>query len=171
MPSWSKSPQELVEVFEAVMPGFPAVARKMFGYPAGFVNGNMFMGLHEHRFVVRLPEGERAELLGLEGAETFEPMAGRPMREYVVVPATLAADPARLEPWVAKALAYAAALPPKAPRDPKSKVPKGRSQPKPTGATGTAVPPFAAKGPTHVNPTAKIPPRRIPGRQGPSRGH
>ena len=120
MPSWSKSPQELVEVFEAVMPGPPAVARKMFGYPAGFVNGHMFMGLHEHRFVVRLPEADRAELLRMEGAETFEPMAGRRMREYVVVPASLVAESARLEPWVAKALAHAAALPPKAPKAPKA---------------------------------------------------
>jgi hypothetical protein len=60
---WKKSPPELVEVFEAVFPGPPAVARQMFGYPTGFVNGNMFMGLHQHNMVLRLPEGPRAELL------------------------------------------------------------------------------------------------------------
>jgi len=64
--------------------------------------------------VLRLPEGPRAELLGMEGATTFEPMAGRPMKEYVVVPATLLAAPEDLEPWVAKALAHGASLPPKA---------------------------------------------------------
>jgi TfoX/Sxy family transcriptional regulator of competence genes len=110
---WTKSPPELVEVFEAVFPGPPAVARQMFGYPAGFVNGNMFMGLHQHNMVLRLPEGPRAELLAMEGAATFEPMAGRPMREYVVVPVTLLASPDDLEPWVAKALAHGASLPPK----------------------------------------------------------
>jgi len=62
-----------VEVFEAVFPGSPAVARQMFGYPAGFVNGNMFMGLHQENLVLRLPDGPRAELLGMEGAATFEP--------------------------------------------------------------------------------------------------
>ena len=111
---WKKSPPELVEVFEAVFPGPPAVARQMFGYPAGFVNGNMFMGLHQHNMVLRLPEGPRAELLAMEGAATFEPMAGRPMKEYVVVPATLLAAPEALEPWVAKALAHGASLPAKA---------------------------------------------------------
>ena len=72
-PGWSKSPPALVEVFEAVFPGSPAVARQMFGYPAGFVNGNMFMGLHQENMVLRLPDGPRAELLAIEGAATFEP--------------------------------------------------------------------------------------------------
>jgi TfoX/Sxy family transcriptional regulator of competence genes len=98
----------------------------MFGYPAGFVNGNMFMGLHQHNMVLRLPEGPRAELLGMEGAATFEPMAGRPMKEYVVVPATLLAAPEDLEPWVAKALAHGASLP--------AKAAKAKAKPKPKGA-------------------------------------
>ena len=110
---WTKSPPELVEVFEAVFPGPPAVARQMFGYPAGFVNGNMFMGLHQDNLVLRLPDGPRAELLATEGAATFEPMAGRPMKEYVTVPAWLLAAPEALEPWVATALAHGASLPPK----------------------------------------------------------
>ena len=113
-PGWSKSPPALVEVFEAVFPGSPAVARQMFGYPAGFVNGNMFMGLHQENMVLRLPDGPRAELLAIEGAATFQPMAGRPMKEYVTVPAALLASPEELEPWVAKALAHGASLPPKA---------------------------------------------------------
>jgi TfoX/Sxy family transcriptional regulator of competence genes len=123
---WTKSPPELVEVFEAVFPGPPAVARQMFGYPAGFVNGNMFMGLHQHNMVLRLPDGPRAELLAMEGAATFEPMAGRPMKEYVVVPAMLLAAPEDLEPWVAKALAHGASLP--------AKAAKAKAKPKPKGA-------------------------------------
>jgi TfoX/Sxy family transcriptional regulator of competence genes len=122
---WTKSPPELVEVFEAVFPGPPAVARQMFGYPAGFVNGNMFMGLHQHNMVLRLPDGPRAELLAMEGAATFEPMAGRPMKEYVVVPATLLAAPETLETWVAKALAHGASLPAKA-----AKAAKAKAKPK-----------------------------------------
>jgi TfoX/Sxy family transcriptional regulator of competence genes len=126
-PGWSKSPPELVEVFEAVFPGPPAVARPMFGYPAGFVNGNMFMSLHQEHMVLRLPDGPRAELLAAEGAGTFEPMAGRPMKEYVTVPASLLASPEELEPWVARALAYGASLPPKAAKD-KAKA-KARAKP------------------------------------------
>jgi TfoX/Sxy family transcriptional regulator of competence genes len=125
---WTKSPPELVEVFEAVFPGPPAVARQMFGYPAGFVNGNMFMGLHQHNMVLRLPDGPRAELLAMEGAATFEPMAGRPMKEYVVVPAILLAVPEDLEAWVAKALAHGASLPAKAA---KAKAAKAKPKAKP----------------------------------------
>lgn len=125
-PSWEHSPPDLVQRFEQVMPGPPAVARKMFGYPAGFVNGHMFMGLFQDRFIVRLPEPERREMLAVEGAEVFEPMEGRPMKEYVAVPGTWSA--AALEPWVAKALAYAGAMPAKVPK------PKGR---KATGARGS----------------------------------
>ncbi|MGH2704508.1 MAG: TfoX/Sxy family protein [Actinomycetota bacterium] len=114
---WAKSPEKLVDLFEEVVPGPPARTRKMFGYPAAFVNGNMFMGLHEHRFVLRLPDEERARLLD-EGATPFEPMPGRRMRGYVVVPESLLSARAELEQWIARALQHAASLPPKEKRPP-----------------------------------------------------
>jgi hypothetical protein len=61
---FQKSPQELIDAFEAAMPGAPAMKRPMFGYPCGFVNGNMFMGLFADKMFVRLPEDSRAELDG-----------------------------------------------------------------------------------------------------------
>ena len=105
-----KSPQQLIDAFEAAMPGAPAVKRPMFGYPAGFVNGNMFMGLFADKMFVRLPEDSRAELMGI-GGTTFEPMPGRPMREYVVIPKVIIAKPAELKSWAAKALRYGESLP------------------------------------------------------------
>jgi TfoX/Sxy family transcriptional regulator of competence genes len=126
---WKKSPPELVELFEASFPGPPAVARQMFGYRAAFVNGNLFMSLFEDRMVLRLPDGPRAELLAMEGADTFEPMAGRPMKEYVLVPASVLAAPEALDAWVATALAYGGSLPPKAP---KAKA-KAKAKPKAKG--------------------------------------
>ena len=45
--AWKKSPPALIETFDAVLPGAPAERRLMFGYPAAFVNGNMFMSLFE----------------------------------------------------------------------------------------------------------------------------
>jgi TfoX/Sxy family transcriptional regulator of competence genes len=107
-----KSPQQLIDAFEAAMPGAPAVKRPMFGYPAGFVNGNMFMGVFADKMFVRLPEDSRAELMG-KGGTTFEPMPGRPMRDYVVFPATIIAKPAELKLWVGKALGHGASLPAK----------------------------------------------------------
>ena len=108
----AKSPPELIATFDAVMPGAPAERRLMFGYPAGFVNGNMFAGLFGDRMHVRLPEHQRNELIKL-GGKTFEPMPGRPMREYVEVPPSIVANRAALSRWITDALNYAASLPAK----------------------------------------------------------
>lgn len=110
---WQKSPPELIEVFESVVPGPPAVQRKMFGYPASFVNGNMFMGLFQDNLILRLSEDHRRELTKTKGAKIFEPMAGRPMKEYVVVPAMMLRNKAALSSWVSKAFAYGVSLKPK----------------------------------------------------------
>lgn len=133
---WRKSPPELVEVFESVVPGPPAVSRKMFGYPAAFVNGNMFMGLHQEDMVLRLPEDSREKLLNVSGARLFEPMPGRPMKEYVVVPHNLLADRKKLAPWVNKALEYGSSLKPKSKSKPRPKAAKSatKSAKKKTGS-------------------------------------
>jgi hypothetical protein len=85
----------------------------MFGFPAAFVNGNMFMGLHQDNMVLRLPDGGRSELLKIEGARTFEPMPGRPMREYIVVPPSVMENRKALTDWVKRAFDYGVTLPPK----------------------------------------------------------
>jgi TfoX/Sxy family transcriptional regulator of competence genes len=124
---WKKSSQGLVDIFESVMPGPPATQRKMFGYPAGFVNGNMFMGLFQESMILRLPTGPREQFLNDHGARIFEPMAGRPMREYVEVPASVISDPKELSARIAKALDYGASLKAK-PAPAKSK--KNQAKPK-----------------------------------------
>jgi TfoX/Sxy family transcriptional regulator of competence genes len=112
--SWEKSPPELVAAFEALVTRRPELAvRRMFGYPCGFVGGNMTTGLFADRWFVRLAERDRAELLAEVGAAPFEPMAGRPMREYVALPPATIEDAVALEAWVDRAVAYARTLPPK----------------------------------------------------------
>src|SRR5215468_1199035 len=112
---WKPASEEWVRVFTIAADAIPeAEQRKMFGYPAAFVNGNMFAGLHEAGLVLRLPEKERGEFLKLGGARPFEPMPGRPMREYVVAPQDLASKPAEVQSWLRKAFAYGASLPAKA---------------------------------------------------------
>jgi hypothetical protein len=66
---WQKSPQDLIDLFTSVMPGPPAVQRKMFGYPAGFISGNMFMGLFQNDMILRLPEVQREEFLKKDDAK------------------------------------------------------------------------------------------------------
>jgi hypothetical protein len=112
--SWQKAPPGLVEAFAALVARRPELAsRTMFGYPAAFVGGHLTTALHEDRWIVRLPVEGRSELLATPGSAPFEPMPGRPMKEYVVLPAAVAADPAALDTWVDRAIAHVRTLPPK----------------------------------------------------------
>jgi TfoX/Sxy family transcriptional regulator of competence genes len=114
MKKWKPAPREAVAAFEAATSGLVGVEpRKMFGYSCSFAKGNMFAGLHEAGMVLRLADEQRTEFLRLKGAEQFEPMPGRVMREYVVVPRVLLNAPGQLRPWVEKSLAYVLSLPAK----------------------------------------------------------
>lgn len=113
---WRKAPPDLVERFEAAVAGIEGLElRKMFGYPAGFVGGNMTTGLHQESWIVRLDEDERRSRSDA-GWAGFEPMAGRPMREYVTLPDEVVADPDEARAWVERAAAYVRTLPPKQPK-------------------------------------------------------
>jgi TfoX/Sxy family transcriptional regulator of competence genes len=99
--------------FQGLVPDEPAVTiRPMFGNLAGFVNGNMFTGLFGEDLFVRASDQERATLLK-EGGTDFAPMAGRPMKGYVVLPAGWAGRPDATRAWIAVALEKTRALPAK----------------------------------------------------------
>ena len=111
---WQPAPEKLVHLFEVAVQSVPqAQARKMFGYPVSFINGNMFAGLFEDKLFLRLSEDDRASLLRHRGTAPFEPMPGRPMREYVVVSSTILKSKTQLNTWLGKAFAYAQSLPPR----------------------------------------------------------
>jgi TfoX/Sxy family transcriptional regulator of competence genes len=102
------------EFFRSVMPDDPLIqTRPMFGNLAAFVNGNMFAGLFGDRVFVRLSPEARAELLAYDGAGPFEPMPGRPMGEYVVLPGAWRGEPERAHSWVLRSFRWAAELPTK----------------------------------------------------------
>jgi TfoX/Sxy family transcriptional regulator of competence genes len=86
--------------------------RKMFGYPAAFVNGHMFAGVFQTSLFVRLAEKHRTELTAKHGATPFAPMPGRVMKEYVVLPPSIVESEAKLTAWLSRALRYVASLPP-----------------------------------------------------------
>jgi TfoX/Sxy family transcriptional regulator of competence genes len=113
---WAKSPPDLVERFDAGTAWLlsePGVDRRqMFGYPACFVDGNMFTSLHQDRWVVRLGDADRERLAGLGGSR-FEVMPGREMKGYLVLPPELS-QPDSARPWVERALAFGRSLPAKA---------------------------------------------------------
>ncbi|HUT50487.1 MAG TPA: TfoX/Sxy family protein [Alphaproteobacteria bacterium] len=123
--AWEKSSHALVAAFDAAVPDGPAVERRqMFGYPCAFVNNNMFMGLHEQNFILRLSEEDRAEIKASHNAAPFEPMKGRAMKEYVALPDAILGDAAALGAWVARSFAFASALPVKE-KKPRKKKAKG----------------------------------------------
>jgi TfoX/Sxy family transcriptional regulator of competence genes len=111
-----KPTQETKDYFASIVPDHPAVSvRPMFGQLSAFVNGNMFMGIFGEDILVRLPEEDRDKVLGA-GGRVFEPMPGRPMREYVVLPDAWRNDPKQVREWAARSLDHADELPPKQPK-------------------------------------------------------
>jgi TfoX-like protein len=105
--------------FRGLLPDDVAVGvRPMFGHPAAFVGGNMFLGVFGGDVFVRLSERDRPAALLLDGARVFEPMPGRAMREYIVLPPAVIDDPTLSRPWVDRSLGYARSLRPKAPKPP-----------------------------------------------------
>ena len=109
---FTKPSKELVEKFDSAIAAYPLVERRlMFGMPAAFVNGNMFAGLFGERMLLRLPDAPRAELMAEEGGGQFEPMPGRPMKEYALVPPAILFDATKLAAWLGTAFEHAQALP------------------------------------------------------------
>lgn len=110
-----KPTPDAIAAFEAALPVDARVkAGKMFAHPCAFTNGNMFFGTFGETLIFRVGEA-RATALRAGGARLFEPMEGRPWKEYVQLGADErpAAELARL---AAEALTHTVTLPPKAPK-------------------------------------------------------
>lgn len=66
--------------------GEPGVTEgQMFGMPVLKVGGKVFAGLWEGQLVVKLPAARVAELIAAGNGSPFAPMAGRTMKEWVLV--------------------------------------------------------------------------------------
>ncbi|MHB8588860.1 MAG: TfoX/Sxy family protein [Candidatus Dormibacteraceae bacterium] len=111
------SPTEQAKAaFTKLVPDEPAVTlRPMFGNLSAFVNGNMFAGLFGEDLFVRLPDPEIAAVKN-QGGRDFEPMTGRAMKGYVVVPGTWRTKPEPAVVLIKRSLALARAMPAKAPK-------------------------------------------------------
>lgn len=110
---WQKSSPELIARFNACLPDDPLVERRqMFGYPCAFVNGNMFVGLHEQNLIVRLDEAGRERAVAQARAKPFVVM-GKAMREYVAIGDAPLRKQSEVAALMKAALSYARSLEPK----------------------------------------------------------
>jgi TfoX/Sxy family transcriptional regulator of competence genes len=115
--AWKKVPPEMATFLDRALAGFACEKRSMFGCPVYFVNGNMFAGLHQDNLFVRLPANDQKELFkAYDEASVFEPMAGRPMKEYAVIPESLYSDAQEFPRWLNRSFDYVASLPKKVPK-------------------------------------------------------
>lgn len=111
---WEKCSPEMTKVLEDALLRFTCDRKPMFGSPVFWINRNMFAGVFEDSIFIRLSEKDRTDIAAKHpGAHPFEPLKGRVMREYMVVPGSLISDKETFGLWLEKAHSYAASLPPK----------------------------------------------------------
>lgn len=114
---------ETTAAFERLIPDDPRAMRgQMFGHPCAFVFGQMFFGTFAQTLVIRVGEA-RAKALAVAPVSHFEPIPGRPWKEYLQV-APDAVPQEALAALAREALEFTAKLPPKAPKAPRPRKPK-----------------------------------------------
>ncbi len=125
--------------YESLVPADTrAVRGQMFGHPCAYVNGNMFLGTFGQSVVIRVG-AERAATLVTDTVRLFEPMEGRPWKEYVQVAADVLPD-AEVVALAREALEHTARLPTKAEKK-AAAAPKKAAAPKATPAPKKAAAP------------------------------
>ena len=113
----------LEERIDGLLASMPVRRKKMFGTSAWFLESNdqMFAGVWADGVMVRLGQEEVASLIGSGEAEPFDPMGGRPMKEYVFVNGEKTAEDANLLEWLERAAAFTSGVPAKVKKAKKSK--------------------------------------------------
>jgi TfoX/Sxy family transcriptional regulator of competence genes len=120
--AWRKPNPELIDLLASTIEGIECELRPMFGCPAYFTNGYLFTGVHQDIIMLRLPVELRAEMTrDHDEVIPFEPMMGRIMKAYVVLPETVVNDPGELRKWLEHSHAHTMALPPKPPKKRKAR--------------------------------------------------
>ena len=112
--AWKKPSEELSQFLDERMSSFDVKKKKMFGCPAYFANDNMISGVFENDIFLRLSEQDRKKIIS-ESDEVmpFEPVKGRVMKEYVVLPDSMYNDPEKFHELLRRSYEYVSSLPPK----------------------------------------------------------
>ena len=77
-------------IVEEILETSPAKSGAMFGMPCLKINGKAFAGFYQGAMVFKLGAPHHGTALALAGAHLFDPMGGRPMKEWVEVPSAQA---------------------------------------------------------------------------------
>jgi TfoX/Sxy family transcriptional regulator of competence genes len=86
--------------------------QKMFGGIAFMWRGNMLVGVHEDRLLIRVPREETDAALKQPRVHPFD-ITGRPMSGWLSIEADAAKTARDLARWIARSRAHVATLPPK----------------------------------------------------------
>jgi hypothetical protein len=113
--NWAKKDEGLIERIDGLLSAAPVHRKNMFGTTAWFLesNGMMFIGAWGEGIMVRIGEERTTSLIESGDAEPFDPMGGKPMREYVLLDGERIAEDNDLLDWLDQASEFAGSLPPK----------------------------------------------------------
>ncbi|MFO0749816.1 MAG: TfoX/Sxy family protein [Myxococcota bacterium] len=104
----TRTRHQMEEIFREALPDDTEI-RDLDGSPAGFTNGHLFARIRKDQFIVRLGEADRKRL-STRGGVPFEPIKGRPMAEYSVLPDAIIDDAVALREWIARGHGYVRTL-------------------------------------------------------------
>ena len=123
MANWAKKDEALIERVDGLLSVAPVRRKNMFGTSAWFLESNdmMFAGAWGEGVMVRIGERRTSSLIESGEAVPFDPMGGKPMREYVYLNEEQIAEDGELLEWLDEASEFAASLPPKKKKSRKKK--------------------------------------------------
>jgi hypothetical protein len=115
MADWATKDEALIERIDGLLAAAPVRRKNMFGSSAWFLEATdmMFAGAWGEAIMVRVGAERTSALIEAGDAESFDPMGGKPMREYVLLNADRIAEDDVLLVWLEESSQFAAGLPPK----------------------------------------------------------
>jgi TfoX/Sxy family transcriptional regulator of competence genes len=109
---WKKASKELGDLLASAIEPFQVQHKMMFGSPVYTVKHNMFSGVHGDHIFLRLSETDKKDISShFPDVKPFEPLKGRVMKEYVIIPESIYRDEYVLRGWLQRSYDFAFSLP------------------------------------------------------------
>lgn len=116
MDKFKKTDPTVLALFEKLTASIACDHKKMFGFPALFINGNMFAGTFGNNIFLRIRKEKHLEWEKLQDEiRGFEPQKGRIMKEYLEIPGKTEYEEI-IKSMLKDSLEYAGSLKPKKPK-------------------------------------------------------